>query len=76
MAYTLSRVVLTKTDSGGTSFNFSALRGIEWKLVYPTGERGLGQTAVNFATQMESVALYNVVKESRPDIGRRILGQK
>lgn len=71
--YALSRTVLTKTDSGGTSFNWSEVGGnlLEASLsnaYYPPQERGLNQTARNWGTQMESAALNNVAKEFWPDI--------
>jgi len=72
-AYSLSRVVLTKTDSGGTSFNWSEVGGnaLEAGLAnayYPPQERGGRQTAINWADQIESAALNNIAKEFWPDI--------
>lgn len=79
--YALSRVFLTKTDSGGTSFNWSEVagNGLEASLsnvYYPPQERGLSQTARNWGTQMESAALNNIVKEFWPDIRRKIFRRK
>jgi hypothetical protein len=79
--YALSRVVLTKTDSGGRSFNFSEIAGNGLEaglsnLYYPPEERGLRKTVDNFATQMESAALNNIAKEFWPDIRRKLLRQK
>jgi hypothetical protein len=76
--YALSRTVLTKTDSGGTTFNWSEVagNGAEAALsnaYYPPKERSLSQTARNWATQMESAALNNIAKEFWPDIRRKIL---
>ncbi len=76
--YALSRVVLTKTDSGSTSFNFSEVLGNGFEAglsnaYYPPEERGAGQTARNWATQIESAALNNIAKEFWPDIRRKIL---
>lgn len=72
-AYALSRVALTKTDSGGTSFNWSEVGGnaLEAGLAnayYPPQERGGRQTAINWADQIESAALNNIAKEFWPDI--------
>jgi hypothetical protein len=66
--YALSRVVLTKTDSGGTSFNWSEAVGNGFEAgflnaYYPTQERGLHQTAINWGAQIESAALNNIAKE-------------
>ncbi len=79
--YALSRVVLTKTDSGGTSFNWSEIGGnaLEAGLsnaYYPAQERGARQTAINWGAQIESAALNNLAKEFWPDIRRLIFRQK
>src|SRR5713101_4525785 len=79
--YALSRVVLTKTDSGGTSFNSSEIlgNGMEAGLsnfYYPPEERGLHNTAVNWAAQLEAAALNNLIREFWRDIRRNILRQK
>ena len=79
--YAISRAFVTKTDSGGTSFNWSEVagNGLEAALsnaYYPPEERGLSQTAGNWATQMESAVLNHVFQEFWPDIRRKVLRQK
>jgi hypothetical protein len=79
--YSLSRVVLTKTDSGGTSFNWSEIGGnaAEAALAnayYPPEERGFRQSAINWGTQLESAALNNIAKEFWPDFRRLVLRRK
>jgi hypothetical protein len=79
--YALSRVVVTKTDSGGTSFNWSEVvgNGFEAGLsnaYYPRQERGLHQTAINWGAQIESAALNNIAKEFWPDFRRIVLHRK
>lgn len=79
--YALSRVVLTKTDSGGTSFNYSEIVGNGMEaglanLYYPAQERSLHNTAVNWASQLEAAALNNLVREFWPDIRHKFLRQK
>jgi hypothetical protein len=79
--YAISRGFVTKTDSGGTSFNFSEVvgNGLEAGLsnaYYPPQERGLSQTALNFGTQMESAVLNHIFQEFWPDIRKKILRQK
>ena len=81
MGYALSRVVLTKTDSGGTAFNYSEVGGNALEaglsnLYYPSQERSVSKTAVNWGTQLESAALNNIAKEFWPDIRRKVLRQK
>jgi hypothetical protein len=79
--YALSRTFITRTDSGGRSFNWSEVGGgaLEAGLsnaYYPPQERGLSQTFRGFGTQMESAALNNVAKEFWPDIRHKILRRK
>jgi hypothetical protein len=78
MGYALSRSVVTKTDSGGTSFNWSEVGGnlLEAGLsnaYYPPEERGLRQTARDWGAQMESAVLNNIAKEFWPDIRHMLL---
>jgi hypothetical protein len=79
--YAISRSFITKTDSGGTSFNFSEVvgNGLEAGLAnayYPPQERGLSQTTLNFGTQMESAVLNHFFQEFWPDIRKKILREK
>jgi hypothetical protein len=76
--YALSRTVITKTDSGGTSFNWSEVLGNGFEAglsnaYYPPQERGWKQTARDWGTQMESAVLNNIAKEFWPDIRHLIL---
>ncbi len=80
-AYALSRVVVTKTDSGSRSFNYSKIvgSGMEAGLsnfYYPPQERGLRSTAVNWAAELEAASLNNIIREFWPDIHRKMLRQK
>jgi hypothetical protein len=80
-AYALSRVFLTKTDSGSLSFNFSEIVGNGMEaglsnLYYPPQERSLHNTAVNWAAQLEAASLNNIIREFWPDIRHKILRQK
>ena len=79
--YAISRAFVGKTDSGGLAFNWSEVGGnaLEAGLsnaYYPPQERGVSQTAVNFATQMESAVLNHVFQEFWPDIRKNIFHQK
>ncbi len=78
VGYALSRTVVTKTDSGGTSFNWSEVAGnaLEAGLsnaYYPPEERGLRQTARDWGAQVESAVVNNIAKEFWPDIRHMIL---
>jgi hypothetical protein len=80
-AYALSRVVLTKTDSGGTSFNYSEIvgNGLEAglsNLYYPPEERTFHNTALNWVSQLEAASTNNIVREFWPDIRRKLFRMK
>jgi len=79
--YALSRVVVTKTDSGGRSFNFSEIVGNGMEaglsnLYYPPEERSLHNTAMNWLAQLEAASINNIVREFWPDIRHKLLRQK
>jgi hypothetical protein len=74
-------VVITKTDSGGKSFNWSEVVGNAFEAglanaYYPPEERGARQTAINWGTQLESAALNNIAKEFWPDIRSLLFREK
>jgi hypothetical protein len=75
--YALSRLVITKTDSGGTAFNVSELLGNAMAAglsdaYYPRQERTWGQTGAKWGTQIGVDGVANVLKEFWPDIYQRI----
>ena len=76
IGYSLTRVLVTKTDSGGTTFNFAEVvgNGIGSGIAnsYYPDERGLGDTGVRMATQIATDSLSNLLKEFWPDIKRRL----
>jgi hypothetical protein len=79
--YALSRVVITRTDSGRNTFNISEVAGNGMEaglanLYYPPQERSLHNTAVNWATQLEAASLNNLFREFWPDIHRKVFRQK
>jgi hypothetical protein len=80
-AYALSQVVLTKTDSGGISFNYSEIVGNGMEaglanLYYPAQERAFRKTAENWGTQLEAASLNNIIREFWPDIRHKLLRRK
>ncbi len=79
--YALSRIVVTRKDSGSACFNYSEIvgNGLEAglaNLYYPPQERSLHNTAVNWGSQLEGAALNNLFREFWPDIRRKFLRQK
>lgn len=80
-AYAISRSFVTKTDSGGTTFNWSEVGGngleaLVSNAYYPTHDRGAGQTAKNWGVQMESAVLNHIFQEFWPDIRTKIFHRK
>lgn len=76
--YALSRMFVTRTDSGGTQFNYSefvgnaAAAGIS-NLYEPTSDRTLPNTLNTWETQLAIDAIAYEAKEFWPDIRRKIL---
>lgn len=73
-AYALTRILITRTDAGGTRFNFSEFVGNSAvasiaNLYYPDN-RGLADTGWRLGTQLLTDAGSNVLKEFWPDIKR------
>ncbi len=78
--YAISRLVITRTDSGGRTFNFSEIvgngagAGIS-DLYYPRPERTWTKTGQKWLTQVALDGVFNVLKEFWPDIRRDVLRQ-
>jgi hypothetical protein len=75
--YALSRLVITKSDSGGTRINVSELLGNDLgagvsDAYYPRPERTWGKTGAKWGTQIGVDGISNVLKEFWPDIYQRI----
>lgn len=80
VGYALECVVVTKSDSGGKTFNMSEVGGdfasaAVSNLYYPPQERGIVKTSENWGTQLESAALNNIAKEFWPDIRKYVFHQ-
>ncbi len=76
--YSMSRVVITRTDSGGRAFNLSevvgagAAAGVS-NLYYPSRERSFSNTGTQWATSVGIDALGFLVKEFSPDINHALM---
>ncbi|MGH9716881.1 MAG: hypothetical protein ACRD4R_09180 [Candidatus Acidiferrales bacterium] len=80
LGYSLSRVVVTYSDSGRATFNLSEVGGdfassALSTAYYPPQERGIAKISEGWGTQLESAALNNIAKEFWPDIRRRLFHQ-
>jgi hypothetical protein len=79
--YALSRLIVTRTNSGGSAINFSeiigngAAAGISG-LYYPAQYRTWTKTGQRWEEQLALDAVFNVVKEFWPDISHSVLHQK
>jgi len=79
--YAVSRVFVTRSDSGHAQFNFSEIvgsamsAGISTYSYHPRGDRNLPNTASVWGSQVGYDTITFVVKEFWPDI-RRKLGKK
>jgi len=81
MGYAMSRVVITKTDSGGTSFNYSEIVGSACEAglsnaYYPSQERSWRNTGLNYASQIEGAVVSNIFREFWPDIHKKFAHKK
>jgi hypothetical protein len=71
--YAVSRLLITRTDSDGRSFNFSEIvgngagAGVS-NLYYPAQERTWTKTGQKWLTQVAIDGVFNVFKEFWPDI--------
>jgi hypothetical protein len=77
-AYSLSRAVITRTDSGGRSINYSEIVGAGMaagisNLYYPSRERSFSNTGSQWATSVGIDAVSFFVKEFSPDINHAIM---
>ncbi len=75
--YAVSRLLITKTDSGGSTFNFSEIvgngagAGVS-DLYYPASERTWTKTGQKWLTQVAVDGVFNILKEFWPDIDRAV----
>jgi hypothetical protein len=75
--YALSRVVVTRTDAGNPTFNFSEVVGAGMaaglsNAYYPARQRSFSNTASNWGVNVAIDAMAFVVKEFWPDVNHRM----
>ena len=79
--YAVSRLLVTRTDAGGRTFNFSEIvgngagAGISDRY-YPARERTWTKTGQKWLTQIALDGAFNIVKEFWPDINHAIFHGK
>ena len=74
LVYAISRIVITRTDSGHASFNFAEVLGNGISsgigLTYYSDSRDIRSFSENWTTQLGTDALSQVLKEFWPDVKR------
>jgi len=75
--YAISRVFITRTDSGGTAIAYSGLSGTVLaatasNLYYPRQDRGFGLTLSRIGWDLAGTALFNASAEFWPAIKRKL----
>ena len=75
--YAVSRVVVRRTDSGGTAPNYSAFSGTviaaaASNLYYPRQYRGFDHSLSRVGWDLANTVLYNVAAEFWPDVKRKV----
>jgi hypothetical protein len=76
VGYATSRIVVTRTDRGGTEFNYSEVFGnsiaVGISNEYYPGNRALGASLQKFTFQLATDAVSNVLKEFWPDVKHKL----
>ena len=75
--YALSRILITRTDVGGTAFNVSEFAGniasgAISTAYYPRDERNVSGIFTRTSVQLGYDSLFNVLKEFYPDISKKL----
>jgi hypothetical protein len=79
--YALTRILVTRQDSGRKAFNFSEVLGSFSSSAlamtyYPKSQRNFSDVAERAGIQFAFDAGFNVLKEVYPDIERKLFGRK
>jgi hypothetical protein len=78
--YAVTRVFVTRSDSGEPQFNYSefggnAVMAAASDLYYPRDDRAVGDAATRFGTQIGFDLFANIGKEFWPDVKRWLTGR-
>ena len=81
IGYALSRVVVTRTDSGNDQFNYSGMLGMSMGIAlsnayYPEASVNGKEVAYRFGTSLAASALGNLLPEFWPDIQKKFFRKK
>jgi hypothetical protein len=78
LGYAVSRIVITRSDSGSAQFNYSEIfgsaiaAGISTYAYHPQADRTLSNTVGVWSSQVGYDTISTVIKEFWPDIRRRL----
>ena len=77
IGYSMSRIVVARTDSGGRRFNVSEFAGnftsgLLSQTYYPRNERGIGGIFSRMTVQIGYDAFFNLCKEFYPDVKKKL----
>jgi hypothetical protein len=76
LVYAMSRLLITRSDSGKSQFNFSEIGGAATSIAisnaYYPDSRTVGDNVTRLATQLGWDAASNVLKEFWPDLKRKL----
>ena len=76
VGYATSRIIVTRTDRGGTEFNYSEVFGnsiaVGISNEYYPGNRNFSDNLQKFTFQLGTDAISNVLKEFWPDVKRKL----
>lgn len=77
LGYSLSRVVITRTDAGKTRFNYSGVLGMSMGIAlsnayYPASSVNASEVGYRFGTSLVASALSNILPEFWPDIRQKL----
>ena len=79
--YAISRLLITRTDSGGSILNFSEIIGngagaAISNTYYPSRERTWTKTGQKWVAQIGLDGAFNILKEFWPDVNRIVFRSK
>jgi hypothetical protein len=79
--YAFSRLWITRNDAGKSTFNISEMGGVAATMqissyYYPAQERGIGDFAMKYLSQLLNDGVSNVFEEFWPDINRKFLHER
>ena len=81
LGYSVSRVVVTRTDAGKSIFNYAGIGGMGLGIAlsnayYPNRSVNGSEAGTRFGTSLVAAALSNILPEFWPDIRQKLFHRK